>query len=110
MVDADEYENLGLSGVARVKTFYLAKPDDLTEYTEIVDKIANGLYYQVDRARDWDEESKGYRIYLEWLELSYSSTPDQRWKPIDELVASKTSVVKAYRRLAGLRPPSDAGW
>lgn len=62
-----------LKGYADVKgkQFDLTKPDDLTEYLAIRDKIANRLYAQIDRITWQDPANGNLKIYLEWAVLVY---------------------------------------
>lgn len=71
----EEYLKLQPTGKFRSRLFFLSKEKDLRDYSLIRDKAVNGLYAIVDRDRQWDEESKNYRIYLEWVEIAYELPP-----------------------------------
>jgi hypothetical protein len=105
----DEFDNLKLSGKARVRLFYLSKPEDLREYVLVRDKCANGLFVMLDRERVWDEDTKNYRVFVEWLELGYEmpSTEGAR-DAVREYVQGPESATIPYSRLAGIR--SQTGW
>lgn len=107
----NEYEDLKLSGKFRSKTFYLAKEDDLREYVVTKDKIVNGLYVQLDRDKEWDRETQGMRIYLEWVELAYIVPPPKQ-RPGAFSDGTDTNIVELpVNRLAGLqRPISETGF
>jgi hypothetical protein len=105
----DEFENMKLAGKARCRLFYLAKPDDLRDYIIIRDKCANGLYVPLDRERVWDEESKNYRIFLEWLELGYETIPTEGMQDaIRDYTQRPEALLLPYGRLAGVR--TNQGW
>jgi hypothetical protein len=106
----DEYEDLKLSGKMRANTFYLAKAEDLQTYVEVKDKIVNGWFIQLDRQPSWDEETKGMRIYLEWVELAYEAPQPKRTGAYSN--GKDTNIVEIpVTRLAGLQAPiSETGW
>ena len=102
----EEYENLQLSGKARWRLFYLAKPEDAKAYTAVRDKCANGYYALVDRDRQWDEETKNYRIFMEWVEIAYDvPPPTEAFKDVKSLMPTPGINIP----LAGLRNGSE-GW
>jgi hypothetical protein len=72
---AKEFEELKLQGQFRCNTFHLSNPEELKQYVSIRDKCTNGLWSLIDRDRIWDEETKNYRIYLEWVEIAYGLPP-----------------------------------
>jgi hypothetical protein len=100
-----EYENLKLAGKARCRLFYLSKEDHLRDYIIVRDKCANGLFIPLDRDRVWDEDTKHYRVYLEWIELGYdSNAPEGTNDAVKNYVtAADQTATLPYDRLAGLR-------
>lgn len=105
----EEYEQLALTGKARVRLFHLEKEDDYKDYINVRDRCANGLYVLLDRDRVWNEETKNYRIYLEWLELGYDTPPPEGIDAVQEHTKQPQGANIPFRRLAGLRG-SNAGW
>lgn len=95
-----EYDNLQLSGTFRCRLFYLSNQEDVKEYAKIRDKCANGLYYLIDRDRQWDDEIKNYRIYLEWLELAYELPPNTSIDAVKEY-KQNAQTINPINRLAG---------
>lgn len=105
----DQYDGLKLTGKARVRLFYLSKPEDYRDYIQVRDKCANGLYAQLDRDRVWDEDTKNYRIWLEWVELGYDTPPTEVIQNAFTPIQAENSNVQLlpYGRLAGVQ---QAGW
>lgn len=104
-----EFEKLKLNGKFKCKTFYLSKPEDNTKYIDVRDKASNGLFVVVDRDRQWDEDSKDYRIYLEWVELAYELPPSTPVGGIDAVqeYTKNAKTIMPYSRLAGV---NKDGW
>lgn len=102
-----EFENLQLAHKFRCRTFYLAKEEDYKAYMDIRERCANGLYTPVDRDRQWDEDSKDYRVYLEWIESAYETMPPTG--AFKNVPTDTNSTTVPYGRLAGLQP-SGFGW
>jgi hypothetical protein len=105
----EEFDQLALAGKARVRLFHLDKEEDLKAYIEVRDKCANSLYILLDRDRVWDEDTKNYRIYLEWLELGYDMPPPERNDAVQEYIKQPQGTSFPFGRLAGLRNGST-GW
>lgn len=55
----------------RVRVFDLAKPDDLKEYVDVRDRIANRLCISIDRKVMTNNDTGHVRVFLEWGELVY---------------------------------------
>lgn len=71
IVKEEEYQNLPITSKFRNKLFYLSDEEDAKMYTYIRDKCANGLFIPIDKERTWDEATKHYKVYLEWVEPAY---------------------------------------
>jgi len=69
----EEFQNLKVSGKFRCRTFYLDKPEDMADYIKVRDKCSNAYFILIDRDRQWDEDIKNYRIFIEWVEPGYDS-------------------------------------
>ena len=67
----EEFQSLPVTNKFRNKLFYLSDEEDAKLYVLIRDKCANGLFVPIDKERVWDEDTKNYRIYLEWVEPAY---------------------------------------
>ena len=64
-------EKLDAQVTVRVRQFDLTDAAQLKEYTELRDKIANRLYFQIDR-RPWTCPTTGsMKMYMEWAEPEY---------------------------------------
>ncbi len=101
----EEYQQLRPTMKFRSQLFYLSKPEDVQRYQLISDKCANGLYVRVDRDRTWDEETKNYRIYLEWVEPAYEMPVDTEAKD-----AIKELVNTPQGRLYGYKNGGSSAW
>lgn len=104
LTTAKEYENLRPSGNFRCRLFHLADAQDAKDYNAVRDKCANGLFIALDRDRQWDDKAQNYRIYLEWLEMSYQAQPLSRGS--HDAAARRTTNASPYDRLAGVHQ----GW
>lgn len=71
LLKSHEFAAMQLSYKFRCRTFYLAKREDHAQYIKIREKCANSYFFALDRDRQWDEETKDYKIYLEWIEPAY---------------------------------------
>jgi hypothetical protein len=102
----EEYEKLKLSGKFRCRTFYLNDDKDRKDYELIRDKCSNNYYAQLDRVREWDEEKKTYRIYLEWLEIAYEGPAG-----VPDVIQEYTKPKKTdnLQKLAGIHK-GGAAW
>ncbi len=67
----EEFQNIPVTYKFRNKLFYLSKEDDAKLYAQIRDKCANGLFIPIDKERTWDDETKHYKVYLEWVEPAH---------------------------------------
>jgi hypothetical protein len=56
--------------------FDMSKESDRQAYQWIQDRIANGWFVQVFVERKWNDETKNYHIYLEWVQLYSELTKD----------------------------------
>ena len=65
----EEYDNIPHGVNANVKVFDLGNSSDLEEYTQILDKIVNGLFRLIDRTKLISEDGKEIRLHLEWGEV-----------------------------------------
>jgi hypothetical protein len=105
----EEFEDLKLTGKARCRVFYLNDEAQMRDYIMIRDKCANGLFVALDRDRVWDEATKNYRIFLEWLELGYDRPPvGVKTDAIRDYTNKQDAVLLPYNRLAGVR--ANEGW
>lgn len=78
----EETEDIPLAFDFHCETFELWKEDETKKYRQIRDRAANSWYQLVHIERLYDEEHKGWRVYLEWNqiygELPKGKTPNYR--------------------------------
>jgi hypothetical protein len=72
-----EYEELEHKLTYHSRDFLLWDPDDHREYLYIMERAVNGWFKVYDRERRWDDEHKGYRVWLEWAQV-YGVAPRQQ--------------------------------
>ena len=65
----EEYENIPLQLDVKVRIFDLADPEDLIEYTNVRDLIANKACVQLDRTKLISEDGKKISVHMEWAEI-----------------------------------------
>ena len=65
----EEYENIPLQLDVKVKIFDLNSDEDLREYTQIRDLIANKACIQLDRTKLISDDNKKISIHMEWAEV-----------------------------------------
>ena len=65
----EEYENIPLQLDVKVRIFDLNDAEDLKEYTQIRDLIANKACIQLDRTKLISEDNKKISIHMEWAEV-----------------------------------------
>lgn len=71
----DEYDELEVRPIARVKTFDLSKPAELEEYELILHRIVNGWYVKLKDYHHFDTDKKAMIVHLEWCQL-YKEIPN----------------------------------
>lgn len=65
----EEVENLDVRLDFKSKMFELWNPEQKAEFDDINDKIVNGWYLLQRRNDQWDDQSKHYRVWLEWCQV-----------------------------------------
>jgi hypothetical protein len=65
----EEFENIPLALNVQVKVFDLSKPEELAQYAEIRDMIANKKCVQLDRTKMLSEDGREIKIHLEWADV-----------------------------------------
>lgn len=70
----DEFDELEIRPVARVKTFDLSDEEQLKEYEITLHRIVNGWYVKIKDYHHFDTEKKAMIVYLEWCQL-YKEIP-----------------------------------
>lgn len=65
----EEYENIPLQLDVKVKIFDLSNEEDLKEYTQIRDLIANKACIQLDRTKLISDDNKKISIHMEWADV-----------------------------------------
>jgi len=53
---------------ARTRVFDLSQPNDLAQYTEVLDHWGNGWWRIVVHEKVYDAELKNWRVFVAWLE------------------------------------------
>ena len=71
---SEEYDELEVRPVAKVKTFNLAEDEDREEYQLILHRIVNGWYVKLKDYHHFDPETKSMWVHLEWAQL-YKEIP-----------------------------------
>lgn len=72
----DEYENIQLGTDAHVRVFATWKPDDMRDLTEVLDKIANTLFYRLaDDREEFVASEGGWLILMRWGEIKGEFSP-----------------------------------
>ncbi len=112
-VKDNEYQDLKPNCKFRHRLFYLSDNSDAQAYQIIRDKCANGLFIAIDKERSWDEATKHYKVYLEWVEPAYEAQSAQatesRKDAIHELVNSSVDTTNLpLNKLAGVN--KAVGW
>ena len=102
-VTNSEYENMQPTFKFRCRLFDLGKEEDLKNYQLIRDKCSNGMFFQLDKDRAWDDGIKNYRVYLEWVEPAYEIKPQIGVKDAIHAHKDQESVTVPLSRLSGLR-------
>lgn len=77
-ITQEEYENIPLQLDVKVKIFDLSVEEDLKEYTQIRDLIANKACIQLDRTKLVTEDNKKISIHMEWAEVKGKLVPNGR--------------------------------
>lgn len=70
----DEYDELEIRPIAKVKTFDLSNKEHLEEYELVLHRIVNGWYVKLKDYHHFDPEKKSMIVYLEWCQL-YKEIP-----------------------------------
>ena len=65
----EEYESIPLGLNVQVRVFDLATKEDLEQYIEVRDRIANKKFVQLDRTKMVSEDGREIRIHLEWADV-----------------------------------------
>lgn len=74
----EEYENIPLQLDVKVRIFDLGSIEDLKEYTNVRDMIANKACVQLDRTKLISEDGKQVSIHMEWAEIKGKLAPNRR--------------------------------
>jgi len=74
----EEYENIPLQLDVKVRIFNLNDPEDLKEYTNVRDLIANKACVQLDRTKLVSEDNSKISIHMEWAEVQGRLPPNRR--------------------------------
>lgn len=70
----EEYDELEVRPVAKVRTFNLSDVKDLEDYQLVLHRIVNGWYVKLKDFHHFDPEQKAMIVYLEWCQL-YKEIP-----------------------------------
>jgi hypothetical protein len=73
----DEYENIPLLLNVKVKIFDLSLPEELKEYTEVRDLIANRACVQLDRTKLISDDGKKISVHMEWADIQGKMLPSK---------------------------------
>ena len=72
--DDPEYKQPQLGSTVHVRIFDLSKTADLEYYEKVWQSIANGFMVLSAEAREYDKDSKTWRVFLRWA-VPYSYVP-----------------------------------
>lgn len=67
--DDPEYRRPQVVDDIHVKTFDTTNEEDMEEYTKVLNLCARGNARIVDRHVEYDEDLKGWRVFLTWSQL-----------------------------------------
>lgn len=73
----EEYEDLTNVAQFRCETFRTWDPESMERLAKVMDHAANGQFFVQRRLEHYDEQEKGWRIYLEWVQV-YGLAPRGR--------------------------------
>ena len=96
-----EYDDLRLPGTFHYRLVFLADPKDAEDYRKICDRCVNGLYLKKWEDRAWDEQTRNYRVGLEWVEVAYDTAQLGGTDAVHEETKSAPTI-QPLHKLAGL--------
>lgn len=73
----DEYEALALASTFNCDTFFTWDVESMVKFKQIMDYVHNGGFFVKKRMEQYDEEKKGWRLYVEWVQV-YGLPPRDR--------------------------------
>ena len=73
----EEVERLPLQADAHIQLFDLSKAEDRETYTSITEKAANGWYRILYQERRFNEDTKHFLAYVEWLQYYHGDKPER---------------------------------
>lgn len=60
-----------------IDQFVLSLPEELTKYTEVIQKIADGVAFVSFEERVYDQEIQNWRVLIRWCDQYYAASDDE---------------------------------
>jgi hypothetical protein len=71
-----QYEQARVVLDFKAAEFRTWEPESLAAYMKIMDRIANRQFFLRHQDRRYDDESRGYRFWVEWLQPYETPSPE----------------------------------
>jgi hypothetical protein len=82
----EEYEELEHKFTYHARWFLMWETADSNEYLYVQERVVNGWFKLIDREKMYDPIKRGYRIWLEWVQI-YGVAPTESVDGVHSLTA-----------------------
>jgi hypothetical protein len=87
MLKQHEYEELDHKFTYHARWFTMWEPADANEYLYVQERAVNGWFKIIDREKMYDPIKRGYRIWVEWVQVYGLPPRDQMGDGVHSLTA-----------------------